>query len=40
MKSSNMSISKEWIGSPMKDPPLSVVLKDHLGKSGGTERFH
>jgi tetratricopeptide (TPR) repeat protein len=29
------SVSQRWKNARIKDPPLSVVLNDHLGKSGG-----
>ncbi|KAH7815030.1 putative mbre TPR repeat protein [Monocercomonoides exilis] len=34
-----MHIDEEWKHSPMKQPPLSVVLKDHVGKGGTTESY-
>ena len=40
MRSVTSSIEQDWKQSPIKDPPLSVVLKDHLGKGSGTDRFH
>ncbi|KAH7830580.1 putative kinesin light chain [Monocercomonoides exilis] len=33
------TIGEEWKDSPAKDPPISVVLKEHLGKGGGGESY-